>query len=71
MTAVTVEASLVDGGAQTFTFGSEFLVKLRQLEAAGLTGRALINELITDDWSAPPRGIRITAAGVDRWIPYD
>jgi hypothetical protein len=44
MTAVTVEANVVDGGAQTFTYGPAFLVKLRRLEARGLTGKALIDE---------------------------
>ena len=76
MSSVKVEAKLVDGGAQDWVFGPEFLEKLKMLEAQGLAGKNLIHELLSDDWGAPPVIITISWAGADgrrvqRKIPYD
>jgi hypothetical protein len=76
MNSVKVEAKLVDGGAQDWVFGPEFLAKLKRLEAQGLTGKNLIHELISDDWGAPPVIITISWNGpdgrrIERKIPYE
>jgi hypothetical protein len=74
--SVTVEARLVDGGAQDWVFGPSFLAKLSSLDVQGVTGKKLIHELLTDDWAAPPVVILISwtdANGrfAERKIPYD
>jgi hypothetical protein len=74
--SVKVEVRLVDGGAQDWTFGSEFLAKLAALDAQGLTGKDLIHALLSDDWGAPPVIVTIIWTGSDgrrhvRKIEYD
>lgn len=76
MSSVRVVARLVDGGGTDWVFGEEFLAKLTALEAQGLTGKALINMLISDDWGAPPLVVTISWEGPDggrivRAIEYD
>ena len=39
--------------------GPELLDRLAELEASGLTAKALVNEWITDDWGPPPTDVRI------------
>lgn len=50
-------AYLVDGSM--LDMGAVSAAKLRRLEAEGYEGRELINELLTDDWGAPPRFIEL------------
>ncbi|MGD0992877.1 MAG: hypothetical protein ABR998_10435 [Gemmatimonadales bacterium] len=74
--SVNVEARLADGGAQDWVFGPEFLTKLAALDARGLTGKGLIEALLTDDWAAPPVTIKISWIRADgrravRTITYD
>jgi hypothetical protein len=76
MSSIRVVASLVNDDEQDFAFGDDFLRKLAALEARGLKGKALINDLITDDWAAPPNFITITGSHPDgrrinRVISYD
>lgn len=76
MKSVKVEAKLVDGGAQDWVFGPEFLEKLKRLEAQGVTGKSLVHELLSDDWGAPPVIITISWTSSDgyrgeRKIPYE
>jgi hypothetical protein len=74
--SVRVVAKLVDGGAQDWTFGADFLAKLKRLEASRTTGKALIEALLGDDWAAPPSIVTISWVGADgrrekRVIEYD
>jgi hypothetical protein len=50
MSQIIVRAYLVDGSLQEFSFGIDFLERLKYLKSAGYRGRRLINKLITDDW---------------------
>ncbi len=73
---VMVEARLVDGGALDLTFGPEILVELDALDARGVTGKALIHTLITDDWGPPPvivtlSWVRTDGRAMRRSIPYE
>jgi hypothetical protein len=75
MSTVMVRVHLVNGDLQEFREGGDFLRRLARLEREGLQGRALIHELITDDWGAPP--VRVVLSGTDlagaaftRSIPY-
>jgi hypothetical protein len=76
MSSVSVVARLVDGSAQDWAFGEEFLERLAALEREGLKGRGLIDSLLGDDWGPPPLSIRITwtrqdGALIDRQIVYE
>lgn len=76
MQSVRVEARLVDGGAMDWVFGPEFVSKLKALEKDGLVGRALVHEILTDDWGAPPIVVTVswtepTGERVERNINYD
>lgn len=49
---------------------------LRRLQSEGYSGRELIHALITDDWGAPPRFVKLTGRGEDDRrieivIPYE
>lgn len=70
-----VSASLVNGGLQESDEADSIIEQLSSLRREGYEGRALVNELITDDWGAPPVGVRITGTLedgtiVDEYIPY-
>lgn len=70
-----VSVPLVDGGAMDWEVDDSKYQRLLQLRQDGLEGKALIHELLTDDWSAPPRGIRLSGTmedgtEIDEWIVY-
>ena len=65
MNSVTVSIHLVNGGLQEFRERPGFLERLRVLQARGVEGKALIGQLITDDWAAPPRVVIISGVGPD------
>ncbi|MBT5105772.1 MAG: hypothetical protein HOM20_06265 [Porticoccaceae bacterium] len=72
---IHVSVSLVDGGLQEFMENDSFVERLYRLKNQGYEGRALVHELITDDWGAPPLHVRIsgkTSKGheIDEHIPY-
>jgi hypothetical protein len=60
MSTVNVKAHLINGGLLEWQMGPEFLEKLDRLRRNGLEGKRLINELLTDDWGAPPTVVVIT-----------
>jgi len=64
-TEITVSIHFVDGGFQELRKGSDFLVRLRSLQARGVEGKALINQLISDDWAAPPSAAVVSGIGPD------
>ena len=51
-----LEVHTVDGGLLDIPEYNPdtFMKRLKALRQAGLTGKQLVNELITDDWGAPP-----------------
>lgn len=76
MASLNAKVYLVDGGLMEIPLDDDFLVRLRRLQDAGLKGKALIHELITDDWGPPPlsvvvRGIGPDGSSVELAIPYD
>jgi|GEM_PF-1389974 len=54
-----VEASLVNGGAMDWEVDESVYLRLLELRRDGLDGMALVEELLTDDWGAPPYKVRI------------
>jgi len=68
-TSITVSIRLVDGGLQEFREGPGFLERLRSLQARGVQGKALIEQLISDDWAAAPEVVIIS--GVADGEPID
>lgn len=73
---ITVSIRLVDGGFIKYVADEEFLSRLKALERQGLTGKALVNQLISDDWAAPPLTVQIFGTdqdgrSVDISIPYN
>ncbi len=54
-------AYLVNG--DVLDLGDVCEATLKRLQAEGYAGRALIHELITDDWGAPPRFVEIVGKG--------
>lgn len=76
MATLEVTAHLVDGCLLDFDVDPDFLARLASLRGQGLEGRALIHELLTDDWGAPPVFVRIVGSGfdgnpIDITIPYE
>ena len=57
---VRVQVLTVDGGGMDYLEGNYILAKYDKAVHAGLTGRALVNEVISDDWAAPPRKVTIS-----------
>jgi hypothetical protein len=73
---VSVAIHLVDGSLWEQDHGQELLKRLAMLEASGLSGKALIDQLLGDDWGAPPEHVNISGRDVDgrlieRVIGYD
>ena len=62
---VKVEANLVDGSYMEWTVPLAILAKHDRLVHEGLKGKALIHELLTDDWGAPPTRVTLSCPGVD------
>ncbi len=76
MSRLEIETSLVDGGMLDATADDSFVARYRKLVAEGYAGKHLVHELLTDDWGAPPRSVRIfgtmdTGEIVNILIPYD
>lgn len=76
MATLEVTAHLVNGCLLDIDVEPDFLARLQSLQGQGLEGRALIHELLTDDWGAPPVFLRIVGAGldgksIDITIPYE
>lgn len=69
-----VEIHFVDGGLMNTTEGDVFWRRLIELQGYGLEGKALIHDLITDDWGPPPRFVHVSGTledgtKVDQTIP--
>jgi hypothetical protein len=76
MSSLIAEVHLVDGGLMEIPVDQGFLDKLKQLQKSGLQGKALVNELIGDDWGTPPlvvviKGLAPDGSLVDLRIPYN
>jgi hypothetical protein len=74
--AITALIRYIDGGASDYPVDDGDLDRLAALEASGLTGKALIDAWISDDWGAPPtditiRGVTSRGRRVDRTLYYD
>jgi hypothetical protein len=65
MNEVTVSIRLIDGGFHEYTTGTAILEELRAFEQQGLSGRSLIDNLISDDWGAPPTSVTISGKDED------
>lgn len=62
---VTVVANLVNGDRSEWTEPLAILAKHDRLVHEGLRGKALIHELLTDDWGPPPTRVTLSCPGVD------
>ncbi len=72
---IKVHISTVDGGAQEWVEPDSFYETYRSLYAAGVQGKQLIDQLISDDWAAPPvwlslEGTLDNGIRVKEHIPY-
>lgn len=73
---IQVSMKLIDGSLQVWSEDDHFISHLNNLQNQGYDGKALIHELITDDWAAPPVYVYIsgeTSEGstVNTNISYD
>jgi hypothetical protein len=69
-----VEVSLADGGAMDWAVPDATYTRLLELRRDGWEGRELIDTLLTDDWAAPPSGVRLVGTlkdgtEIDEYIP--
>ena len=62
---VKVAVNLADGSYTEWTEPLAILAKHDRLVHEGLKGKALIHELLTDDWGAPPTRVTLSCPGVD------
>lgn len=60
--------SFVNGSYQEFEESDSIFVKLKTLQKSGLEGKALVHELLTDDWGAPPVIVKLTGVLEDGTI---
>lgn len=60
MDRISYLVTRVDGSQQLIEGESDDLRRFRDLTAQGYTGRRLLDELITDDWGAPPAFVVIS-----------
>lgn len=63
MNEVTISIRLIDGAFHEYKIGTAILEELRAFEQQGLSGKSLINNLISDNWGASP--ISVTISGKD------
>ncbi len=54
MASLTAKVRHVDGSLSEFPLSLSYLGKLHRLQAQGLKGKDLVDELLTNDWDAPP-----------------
>jgi hypothetical protein len=62
---VKVVADLVDDGRSQWTQPLTILAKHDRLVHEGLSGKALIHALLTDDWGPPPVRVTLSCPGVN------
>ncbi|MDO8777997.1 MAG: hypothetical protein Q7K57_56630 [Burkholderiaceae bacterium] len=62
---IKVQISFVNGDSSEWDENEEFVDHLVELQKCGLTGKELVNTLITDDWGPPPRNITISWTNPD------
>lgn len=60
---IKIEIRHVDGSLTTYSTRLGILAKHDQLLHRGFKGKALIHELLTDDWAAPPLTVRLSGPG--------
>lgn len=58
-----VSCRLADGSQLDWVAKPDVLQRLRQLQASGCAGKALVDRLLTDDWGPPP--VTVTISGQD------
>lgn len=72
---ISIVVSHVDGSQSDLEYPESLLGRLRELREQGFSGKRLVHELLTDDWGAPPRFVRISGMSrgkvVDEVIPYE
>ena len=76
MNTLTITIRHVDGSLTPPRNEPESILhKLKALQDRGLEGKRLINELLTDDWAAPPQVVHISGVvdgkRVDISLHYD
>ncbi|HEY4306545.1 MAG TPA: hypothetical protein VGM82_18865 [Gemmatimonadaceae bacterium] len=78
MSAKTIQVAIsyVDGGYSEQDYDASIVTRLRELQAKGLTGKRLVDRLLTDDWAAPPtivelKGVAPDGSAVDIRLAYD
>jgi hypothetical protein len=73
--SIKVEVWFVDGGYMDWVQPATLVARYHDLVGRGLEGKALVHQLLTDDWGPPPTRIRLTGRdaaqnAVDISIPY-
>lgn len=63
--SVTVAVNLVDGSYTEWNEPLGILAKHDRLVHEGLSGKALIHALLSDDWGPPPVRVTLSCPGVD------
>lgn len=72
---VHVSLSTVDGGFQEWTKSDSFYRACISLREAGLNGKAIIQKMISKDWKAVPKGMRLSGtledgSSIDEYVSY-
>ena len=57
---IQVQIHLVNGGLQEFSEHPSIINRLIDLRNDGLSGKQLVDALISDDWGAPPSSVSLT-----------
>jgi hypothetical protein len=76
MASLVAKVRHVDGSLSEFPLSVSYLDKLHRLQAQGLKGKDLVDELLTNDWRAPPLIVDLLGQQADGTpvrikIPYE
>jgi hypothetical protein len=76
MALLLIKVPRVDGSLSDFEEDEQIIERLAELRRIGYTGKALVHELLTDDWGCPPACIRIVGVKddgtvIDETLSYD
>jgi hypothetical protein len=69
MHTIKIRVHRVDGSIQDIDGTAAHLVRYRICTEAGMTGKALLDAAITDDWGAPPSFV-VVSITTDSGMPY-
>ena len=72
---IKISIRFVDDGYEEYSEPDSFFRQYQELKCQGYEGKALVHELLTDDWGAPPLFVNLSGkledgTDIDETISY-